>query len=84
MSNPKPNIQYPCLWGYKVIGRHEESIKKAIDDVFQNLKPSLNEAKKSSKGKFISITIEIEVLNENQRLDLHQRLSSREEISMVL
>ena len=36
-SDNKPEIQYPCLWEYKVIGEDEFAMRQAIAELLSEL-----------------------------------------------
>jgi putative lipoic acid-binding regulatory protein len=80
----KPDISYPTKWGYKVIGTDEEVLRKAVDSVLTNFEYSLKFSNKSSKGKFISLTISIIVQDENERNSIFNNLKNHTTIKMVI
>lgn len=95
MSNPnnqKPKIEYPCQWGYKVIGNDEETVHKAIRNCLsecfepgEELKSlEIGGSRVSGGGKYVSVGLTIEVMNEEERNIIFQALADRPEIKMVI
>ena len=76
-------IEYPCLWPYKVIGRDEGKVRQAIialtgDDV------AVSRSNTSSGGKYLSLSFEIMVLNEEERNAIYLALKKHPDIMIVL
>jgi len=88
----KPNIEYPCQWGYKVIGSDEETVHQAIRDCLSEcLEVEDNErsleigsSRISGGGKYVSVGLTVEVLSEDERNIIFQALANRPEIKMVI
>ncbi len=81
---PKLKIEYPCLWGYTVVGRDKQEMLKALKTVFLCHKYTFNFSKFSSKGKYCSIKVSVEVVSEEERLRLHHKLNSCPNVKVVL
>ncbi len=95
MSNPKnqkPKINYPCPWGYKVIGSDEKTVHQAIrdclHDCLENDKDErpveIGSSRTSGGGKYVSVGLTVEVMNEEERNIIFQALADRPEIKMVI
>lgn len=88
----KPKIDYPCQWGYKVIGSDEETVHQAIRDCLrQCFEPDEEErpveigtSRTSGGGKYVSVGLSVEVMNEEERNVVFQALADRPEIKMVI
>ena len=78
------DLEYPCLWQYKVVIRHEQTIDNIIKEVIDEREHDIKPSKKSSSGKFKSYTLELLVHNENDRKELYQILMDHEHIKMVV
>ena len=71
-NNGKPLVEYPCLWGYKVIGPEENSLREAVKECLDTcLNPNsgdrefeLGMSRSSKGGKYVSLS-----LNLNDLLD---------------
>jgi putative lipoic acid-binding regulatory protein len=78
------DLEYPCLWQYKVVIRHEQTIDNIIKEVIDKREHNIKPSKKSSGGKFKSYTLELLVHNEDDRKELYQILMDHEHIKMVV
>ena len=78
-----PEITYPCLWLYKVIGEDATALTRAINAVCP-APTSIVPSKTSSSGKYCSLNVEIEVANEATRLAIYQNLKNHLAVKMVL
>ncbi len=78
-----PEITYPCLWLYKVIGEDATTLAKAINVVCP-ASAVIVPSKTSSGGKYCSLNVEIEVANEATRLAIYQNLKNHLAVKMVL
>ncbi|MBU4234835.1 MAG: DUF493 domain-containing protein [Proteobacteria bacterium] len=79
----KPDITYPCVWLYKVIGEDITSLTRAITTVCP-VQVSIAPSKSSSSGKYCSLNVEIEVADEASRLAIYQNLKNHLAVKMVL
>jgi len=91
-NNQKPVVEYPCLWGYKVIGADEDTMREAVK---QCLETCLNEnsgdrefelgmSRSSAGGKYVSLSLNLTVQDETERDAIFAALTSRSEIRMVI
>jgi uncharacterized protein len=80
----KPEIAYPCLWLYKVIGKDPESIRDAIMAVCTPLPVLISPSHSSSQGTYWSFNAELEVKDEDMRLAIYKSLTSHPAVKLVL
>jgi putative lipoic acid-binding regulatory protein len=80
----KPKIDYPCSWVFKIIGEDSDSINIAVKEVIGDKEHKLEDSKKSSKGKYISKTLECNVSSEDERHNIFRMLKASEFIKVVL
>lgn len=80
----KPEISYPCLWQYKIIGTDRESIIDIVSDLLQNTDHLLANSHTSSGGRYVSMNLEVVVQSEEQRLSLYNQLVKNSAIKIVL
>ena len=59
----KPEIHYPCVWQYKVIGMEQKAVQTALSEQLGDAPYSLSESRTSRKGKYISLNLELTVHN---------------------
>lgn len=79
----KPEIHYPCLWEFRIIGEDKQSLERIVGELVA--KPyTLDEKNHSSKGRFVSMHLSVEVESEEERNALYQSLSTHKAIKMVL
>jgi len=84
LSKEKLELNYPCSWKYKVIGKSEKDVKTAVKEILDVREYTLKPSKSSKKGKFVSFTLELLVHNEDDRKTLYDVLCDHEKIKMVL
>ncbi len=99
MSDPnkqKPTIEYPCQWGFKVIGNDEETLRTAISECLeecirgfdgeqaQDRPVQFGDSRTSGAGKYISVGLTVEVMTEDERNIIFCSLADRPEVKMVL
>ena len=80
----KPEITYPCRWGYRVIGTSTEAIRAAIDEVVGDNEHHVELARSSARGRFVSFHLEVLVRDETHRVGIHQALSDFACVRIVL
>lgn len=82
--NRKPQIDYPCQWQYKVIGKDPELIKAAILSSCTPIPVRISHSHSSSRGSYLSYNADVRVENEAMRLSIYQSLCSHPAIKLVL
>lgn len=80
----RPEIVYPCQWQYKVIGKDEELVQKAINEICAPTPTVVNLSNQSSSGKYYSFNVELEVKDEKQRDELFGAFQNHSDITMVI
>jgi uncharacterized protein len=80
----KPEIVYPCPWGYKVIGQDVDRLRSAIAEVIQELPHTITPSHSSLTGKYLCLDVEIVVSNEECRLEIYESLRKHPAIKVVL
>ncbi len=80
----KPEIAYPCRWGYRVIGTSAEAIRAAIDEVVGDSEHHVELARSSARGRFVSFHLEVLVRDEAHRVGIYQALSGFACVRVVL
>lgn len=69
-------IEYPTRWQYKVIGRSEVVLRAAVEEAVEGASHEVSFSNRSSKGKYLSLLLEVEVQDEAQRKSIWDRLSA--------
>ena len=80
----KPEISYPCLWQYKVIGEEKELVIAAIQEICEPIPVTISHSHSSSSGRYHSLNAEIEVQDEEARLSLYRALHNHPHVKVVL
>jgi hypothetical protein len=80
----KPEIHYPCVWQYKVIGRDQSLVQQAIEDICAPVPVAISYSHSSSSGKYHSLNAEVEIQDDEARISLYQALQSHPDIKVVL
>ena len=92
VQKERPEITYPCPWGFKVIGLQEEAVREAIKECLGDClnresgdRPyEVGFSRSSGSGKYVSITLNLEVQDEEERNALFRALADHPEIRMVI
>lgn len=80
----KPQIDYPCIWRYRVIGFSKEVVLEAIMQVFQGNVDIDKMEHVSRHGKYVALNCSIEVQNDSERLAYFEGLTKQPGIIMVI
>jgi putative lipoic acid-binding regulatory protein len=83
-NSPKPNIDYPCEWNYKVIGTDVDEMIKAIESAVVGMEYEINSSNVSSKGNYFSLNLKVFVTSEVIRDLIFEKIESSEFVKMVL
>jgi putative lipoic acid-binding regulatory protein len=75
----KPLIEYPTIYAFKVMGRQEHGFKEHVRQTFKRLmgteiSPDSISEQPSSKGTYISLTVSVYLLSEEQRRNIYEAL----------
>ncbi len=84
----KAKVNYPCPWGFKVIGKEETILRQAIMvcllDVCEGREFSLELSNVSENGKYVSLNLSLSVDSEEDRNEIFTALADSPEIMMVI
>ncbi len=80
----KPEILYPCIWSYQVIGADELELRAAVREVIGDAPYTLKTGNVSPGGKYRSLGLDARVEDESERLAIFERLSKHPAIRFVL
>jgi hypothetical protein len=78
-----PEISYPCIWSYKVIGEDRELLKEAILVACAPDPVQISYSRSSRGGKYHSLEARIEVRDEESRLAIFARLKSHPAVKVL-
>lgn len=80
----KININYPCRWGYKVIGWDEALMRRAISEIMTTEACTICLSNKSTKGTYLSLNVDVTVFDEMHRIAICRKLQQHPDIKLVL
>ena len=80
----KPEILYPCLWSYQVIGTDESLLRAAVLEVIGSARHNWKPGHVSTGGKYVSLGLELRVEDETERLSVFERLARHPAIRFVI
>jgi putative lipoic acid-binding regulatory protein len=81
-QHPKVQMNYPCRWQYTVIGRDFHAVQAAVRQHVTDY--TLSQSRQSSGGKYLSVTVELTVGSEQERLALYRALTEDPAVHLVL
>ncbi len=84
LNDHKLELNYPCLWTYKVIGSIREDLRRAVHDVVGDMEHTLTFSNNSRRGRYLSLKLELIVQNDAQRVGIYESLSQQSAIKIVL
>ena len=79
-----PEILYPCIWTYQVIGIDETALRAAVVEVVGDLQFELRAGNVSKGGKYRSLGLEARVETEVERLRIFEKLSKHPAVRFVI
>ncbi len=79
-----PKITYPCAWQYKLIGMNPDDVKQAVHEIIADHQHTIVHSKTSSSGKYISLSLELEVHSEEHRDSFFMQLREHIAIKFVI
>ena len=83
-ENAQPDIRYPTLWTYTVIGPDRKQLEAAIAEVVEDRSHKVSLSNVSSTGRYCSLTLELVVLNEGERRKIYDLLRDHAAVKYVL
>ena len=83
-SCEKPEINYPCEWGYKIIGTSDSRLEACVFEIIGSREYTIGKGKSSSKGKFYALTATCEVASEEDRNAIFKAFQDHCDVKMVI
>lgn len=78
------DIDYPARWQYVVFGRDESSLRSAIESVLPGRDATVTLSKRSARGTYLSLVVELVVRDEDDRTGVWRALAARDEVLYVV
>lgn len=63
----KVELEYPCPWVYKILGREQGELREAIAEVVQARECLVSLSNSSSGGKYLCLDVELVVVSAEDR-----------------
>ena len=79
----RPEITYPCIWSYKIIGENREFLKEAILVACAPHPVDITYSRSSSGGKYHSVEARLVVENEAARLAIFDALKTHPAVKIL-
>lgn len=91
-SQGKPIIEYPCPWDYKIIGTSERALREAVHACLERFlngdsgerEFELGMSRTSDGGKYVSLNLNLMVMDEAERNGIFASLAGHPEIRIVI
>ena len=83
-SCEKPNIEYPCEWGYKIIGTDNNKLEAVIFEVMGSRSYKNKGRNSSSKEKFHALSTACQVESQEDRDTLFKAFQDHKDVKMVI
>ena len=80
----KPEINYPCEWGFKLIGTDKAKLEQCIEEIMADRDHHCTEGNISKKGKFLAMNAKCEVCSEEERNEIFKAFSDHDDVKMVI
>ena len=80
----KLELEYPCPWVYKIIGRDQEELRAAIAEIVQARECLVSLSNSSSGGKYLCLDVELVVVSAEDRECQYCAFKEHPAVVMVL
>ena len=83
-NSERPELNYPCEWIYKVIGKDVDKLIAAIEGASLELKYEVSPSNVSKNDNYFSLNFKVTVPSEAARDIIYQKLNNNKDVIMVL
>jgi len=80
----KLELEYPCNWCYKIIGKDRDKLHDTISKLLLERDHNIEHSNSSSSGKYICLNLDLLVHSDDDREALYEALRDNEHITRVL
>ncbi len=84
MDDRELEIDYPTHWEYRLIGRDAAELRTAAESAVEGVEHEVRFARQSAKGSYISMTLTLQVRDEDHRNRVWKRLAEHESVLRLL
>ena len=81
---PELELTFPCSWSYTVVVEHESQLQEALVVALAGEPYTVGRSRASSKGRYSSYHVEVEVASDERRLMIFRVLHEHPGIQYVL
>ncbi|MGM0441142.1 MAG: HP0495 family protein [Elusimicrobiota bacterium] len=81
----KPDIEYPCTWTYKIFGTNKSALQQGVRKIMDGGKYEydLKFSRKSRTGKYVSMSLKIDVPSEKVRNKIYSSLKNSQAVTTL-
>jgi putative lipoic acid-binding regulatory protein len=84
-----PKIDYPCVYAFKVMGKQEHGFREYVRQLFKRMlgsevSPDSIAETPSRQGRYISLTVSVYLLSEEQRRTIYEALHKERRVLYYL
>ncbi len=83
-SGEKPEIEYPCEWGYKIIGTDKVKLELCIFEVMAEKAYTTKAGNTSSRGTFHTLNARCVVISKEERDRIFKAFKEHGDVKMVI
>lgn len=80
----KVQLEYPCVWVYKIIGPDADEMKLAVSEIICDRAYKISHSRSSETAKYHCLNVELSVESESHRKALYEALKAHRAVKMVL
>ncbi len=84
LRTDRPHIEYPCTWVYKLFGKSQDAIRRAVALIAAGRDYTLEPSRSSRYNRYHCMNLELRVLSDEDRRGLSDALGTHEDILLVL
>ena len=77
-------LDYPCRWSHKVVGRDEASVRAAVAAVLEGQEYDLVPSRQSRTGKYVSLELGFVARDQDHRQGIGQSLHDHPDVLFVI
>ncbi len=83
-TKAKPKIEYPCEWGFKLIGTDRRKLQECVFDIMGEKEYKCRDGNVSKNGKFVTLNTSCEVCSKEERDRLFKAFQEHNDVKMVI
>ncbi len=83
-TKQKPEINYPCKWGYKIIGKDKDALLTCINEIMGDKEHVKSPGNISKGGKFHTYNASCVVNSQEEREKLFNSFAEHDAVKIVI